>query len=303
MTASTTNTLTSENTTNTTEPVETATVETSETTPVPESSTPPKTEATVIPVANPASPPKTSDTAVKKEVPGISQEVIYELSDEVNNMLSFAVYNGLTVNTEVNPLIQNSNVDDLINAHNLLCKNVAPATPKSIVYTRKLYEKGAKKSIFNRLPLLRNLMILSLFFLIAFIATGQSDTVSNDSLKNGIMNSSGYTLVLNLSYLAAVAGLGVLFYLLKEVSTSLKRATLVPEDSIAYMSQILLGIMAGLIMSEILAPYIIDPNSNVSMFNKSVLALIGGFSSDAIFSILQGMINKIKSIFISPNPQ
>ncbi|MBL4642632.1 MAG: hypothetical protein JKY44_03470 [Flavobacteriaceae bacterium] len=256
-----------------------------------------------MPVANPASPPKTSDTAVKKEVPGISQEVIYELSDEVNNMLSFAVYNGLTVNTEVNPLIQNSNVDDLINAHNLLCKNVAPATPKSIVYTRKLYEKGAKKSIFNRLPLLRNLMILSLFFLIAFIATGQSDTVSNDSLKNGIMNSSGYTLVLNLSYLAAVAGLGVLFYLLKEVSTSLKRATLVPEDSIAYMSQILLGIMAGLIMSEILAPYIIDPNSNVSMFNKSVLALIGGFSSDAIFSILQGMINKIKSIFISPNPQ
>lgn len=117
------------------------------------------------------------------------------------------------------------------------------------------------------------------------------------------MNSSGTILVLNLSYLAAVSGLGVLFYLLKEVSTSLKKATLVPEDSIAYMSQILLGIMAGLIMSEILAPYVVDPQSQVSMFNKSVLALIGGFSSDAIFSILQGIINKIKSIFIAPNSQ
>jgi len=280
-------------------------------TPTPENTLKPIAKAsTKVPVAPKVAPPiktKATPTPVKKEVakkvPGISQEVIGELSEEINNMLSFAVYNGLTVNTEVNSLIQNSNVDDLINAHNLLCKNVAPATPKSIVYTKKMYEKVAKKSIFNRLPLLRNLMLLSLFFLIAFIAIGQSDLVDNASLKNGIMNSSGATLVLNLSYLASVAGLGVLFYLLKEVSTSLKKGTLVPEDSIAYMSQILLGIMAGLIMSEILSPYIIDPDSKVSMFNKSVLALIGGFSSDAIFSILQGIINKIKGIFIAPNPQ
>jgi len=251
--------------------------------------------------AKPVTTPKKTKTAVKKEVPGISQDVISELSNEINNMLSFAVYNGLTVNTEVNSLIQNSSVDDLINAHNLLCKNVFPATPKSIEYTKKLYEKSTKKTIFNKIPLLRNLFLMSLFFLAAFIATGTTDEVSNVSLKNGIMNSNGWPLFFNLSYLASVAGLGVLFYLLKEVSTSLKKGTLVPEDSIAYMSQILLGIMAGLIMSEILAPYIIDPNSDVSMFNKSVLALIGGFSSDAIFSILQGMINKIKSIFIVPN--
>ena len=59
-----------------------------------------------------------------KPVPGISQKVINELSDEINNMLSFAIFNGITINTEVNTLIQNSNVDDLINAHNLLCKNI-----------------------------------------------------------------------------------------------------------------------------------------------------------------------------------
>ncbi len=283
-------------------------------TPTPDNTSSPKQTSTLktakdILGAKSTSAPATSEStkvevaAAEKKTSGISQDVVDEMSDEINNMLSFAVYNGLTVNTEVNSLIQNSNVDDLINAHNLLCKNVAPATPKSIVYTKILYEKGAKKTIFNRLPLLRNLMLLSLLFLIAFIAIGQTSFVNNASLKNGIMNSSGTTLVLNLSYLAAVAGLGVLFYLLKEVSTSLKNGTLVPEDSIAYMSQILLGIMAGLIMSEILAPYIIDPESKVSMFNKSVLALIGGFSSDAIFSILQGIINKIKSIFIATAPQ
>jgi hypothetical protein len=288
MTALTTNTPKSENTSNLGE---------KPTTTAKPKSNPAVTKATTV------KPKAATKVAVKKYAPGISQKVIEELSDEVNNMLSFAVYNGLTVNTEINSLIQNSNVDDLINAHNLLCKNVAPATPKSILYTRKLYEKGNQKSIFNKLPLLRNLILLALFFLVAFIIIGSSPMVDNDSLKKGIMNNEGFSLILNLSYLGAISGLGVLFYLLKEVSTSLKKGTLVPEDSISYVSQILLGIMAGLIMSEILAPYIIDPESKVSMFNKSVLALIGGFSSDAIFSILQGIINKIKGIFITPNSQ
>jgi hypothetical protein len=289
MTASTTNTPTPQNTP---KPKKKSTVITSETTPVP--------KVAVASVSKSTS--KATKTVVKKEVPGISQEVIDELSHEINNMLSFAVYNGLTVNTEVNPLIQNSNVDDLINAHNLLCKNVAPATPKSIEYTRKMHHEGSGKSVFNKIPLSRNLMILSIVFLVMFVATVMSPDVNNESLDKGILGSNGFPLLLNLGYLASVAGLGVLFYLLKDVSTSIKSGTLVPEDSISYMAQILLGIIAGLILSEILSSYINDP-TEINLFNKSILALVGGFSSDAIFSILQGVINKVKSIFISPNIQ
>lgn len=239
--------------------------------------------------------------ASKKAAPGISEEVISEMSKEINSMLSFAVFNGITVNTEVNALIQNSSVDDLINAHNLLCKNVAPATPKSIEYTKKLNQESNGKSIFYKLPLLRNLILLALFFLIAYIATGMTTQVNNDSLDKGMMNNSGVSLLLNIAYLGSVAGLGVLFYLLKEVSESLKKGALIPENAISYVSQILLGVIAGLIMSEIIAFYTTDPQK-INLFNKSVLALIGGFSSDAIFSILQGLINRIKSIFLTSNP-
>jgi hypothetical protein len=246
--------------------------------------------------------PATNNPEKKEKVPGISQPVINEMSDEINNMLSFAVYNGITINTEINALIQNSTVDDLINAHNLLCKNVAPATPKSIEYTRKMHHEGSSKSVFNKIPLSRNLMVLAIIFLVIFIVTVMSPNVNNTSLDKGILGSSGFPLLLNLGYLAAVSGLGVLFYLLKDVSTSIKNGTLVPEDSISYMSQILLGIIAGLIMSEILSLYLKDPDE-INLFNKSILALIGGFSSDAIFSILQGLINKIKGIFIAPSTQ
>ena len=255
--------------------------------------------------STPASKTTTSATTVKKTAtkkvsPGISEDVIQELSKEINNMLSFAIYNGITVNTEINTLIQNSNVDDLINAHNLLCKNVAPATPKSIVYTKKLNQDSNGKSIFKKLPILRNLVLLAVAFLIAYVVTGMSPDVNNDSLDKGMMENSGLSLLLNIIYLSSVAGLGVLFFLLKEVSLSLKKGSLIPENAIGYLSQIILGIISGLIMSEIISFYTTDPKQ-INLFNKSILALVGGFSSDAIFSILQGIINKIKGIFITPN--
>ncbi|HAT64802.1 MAG TPA: hypothetical protein DCS66_09390 [Flavobacteriaceae bacterium] len=238
----------------------------------------------------------TNKTNPSNMVPGISNDLTNQLSEDINNMLSFAIHNGLPINPEVNTLVQNSSVDDLFGAYNLLLKNVAPATPKSIQYTKSLYDNSTKKTLLNKLPLVRNLILLALVFLSAFIITSLFPEVNNDSLDEGIMSNSGKSLLLNLVFLASVSGLGVVFYMLKDVSSSVKDGTLIPEDTIYYVALVVLGVIAGLIMSEILSLYNSDPNG-INLFNKSVLALVGGFSSDAIFSILQGVINKIKSIF------
>jgi hypothetical protein len=96
----------------------------------------------------------------------ISQEVIDELSEAINNMLSYALYNGVIFKTEVNALIQNSNVDDLINAHNLLCENIALATLKSIFFMKELTSNSSKKTFISRLPSIRNLLLLLLLLLL-----------------------------------------------------------------------------------------------------------------------------------------
>jgi len=142
---------------------------------------------------------------------GISQEVIDQLSRDVNIMLSFAAKNGITINTEVILLIQNSSVNDLIHAYNLLCTNIAPATPKSIENTRKININGDNKSLFNRIPLVRNLIILTVFFLISYITFGYFPEVNNTSMDKGVMENDGISLLLNLGYLASISGLGVLF--------------------------------------------------------------------------------------------
>jgi hypothetical protein len=242
--------------------------------------------------------PETETT--ESQALGISQSVKEEMSREINEMLSFATYNGTIINTDVITLIEDSNVENLINAHNMLCKNIAPATPKSIAFVKKLRQNGTKKSLFSKIPLVRNLVILAILFLATFIATGSSKQVSDVSLDLGVMNNNGISLLLNLAYLASVSGLGVLFYLLKSVSSAVKSGTLVPEDSIYYIALVVLGVIAGLIMSEILNLYTKDPGS-INLFNKSVLALIGGFSSDAIFTVLQSLIDRLKAIFAPSN--
>ena len=81
------------------------------------------------------------------------------------------------------------------------------------------------------------------------------------------------------------------------MSGDVLNSTLVPEETINYVAQILLGIMSGLIISEMIVLYSDNPN-DINLFNKSVLALIGGFSADAIFSILEGLILRLKNIFV-----
>jgi hypothetical protein len=137
---------------------------------------------------------------------------------------------------------------------------------------------------------------MAIIFLITFILTGQSPLVNDASLDLGVMNNHGIDLLFNLGYLVSISGIGVIFYLLKNVTTAVKNSTLIPEDSIYYVALVVLGLISGLVISEILGFYVKDPN-NINLFNKSVLALIGGFSTDAIFSVLQGIIDKLKALF------
>lgn len=245
-------------------------------------------------MANTSPPLESVSGATVKQ--GISQEVVNQLSYDINIMLTHASRNGIMINTDVNSLIENSSVNDLILAYNLLCKNVAPATPKSIEYTQEIINKGKSNSNFNKIPLVRNLILIALFFLFSYVLLGYSTDVNNKVLDGGVLTNSGAPLLIYLGYLTSISGLGVLFYLLKTTRTSIVKNTLIPEESFNYFSQIILGVIGGLFISEIISIYAFSGDN--SLFNKSALALLGGFSSDAIFSVLKGLIDRLKSLFI-----
>lgn len=229
----------------------------------------------------------------------VSVGVTNEIKSEINAMLSFALNNGLAINNEINALLESTKLNDLLTVHGLLTKDVLPATPKSIQYLNIINKEGIQETSYSKIPLVRNLIFLALFFLAAFVTTALFPEVNNDSLDKGIMDNNGISLLLNLTFLCSISGLGVAFYLLKSVSTAIQKGTLVPEDAIYYTALIFLGIIAGIILSEIISLYTTD--NGINLFNKSILALIGGFSSDAIFSVLQSLIAKIKQLFSTSN--
>ncbi|QHI39055.1 hypothetical protein IMCC3317_44560 [Kordia antarctica] len=263
----------------------------------------PTSNPTPTPTPNPVAADEASKPAAaapKGIHKGVSDHLMIEIKEELENMLSFAMRNGKIINTELNPLIESNNLDDLINAHNILAKNVAPATPKSIKFLKKLNATDSRgRIVLSKLPVIRNLIILALLFLALFIGTSLSSQVDQASLAKGVLANSGTDLLLNLVFICATSGMGVIFYLLKSVSEAIQHGTLMPEQSIYYVGLIVLGIMSGLILSEIVSTY--NNGEELTVFNSSVLALVGGFSSDAIFSILQGIINKIKALFTSGN--
>ena len=76
------------------------------------------------------------------------------------------------------------------------------------------------------------------------------------------------------------------------------------KSTISYLQellQILLGIIAGLLLSEILSDFLIKDAAVDNLLSRSILALVGGFSSDVIFSVLEAIINRLKSIFVTSN--
>ncbi|MCC9016704.1 hypothetical protein [Flavobacterium lipolyticum] len=238
----------------------------------------------------------TSAEDVQSEL-GISKEVIAELNNDINNMISFAVHNGIIVDPEINSLVQNSNIDSLLKAYNILCKNISPVTPKSISFCKLMASKWNSKNIFTKMPITKNLFITSCCFLIAFICTSLSSEVNMNSLDEGVLNNEGISGLLNLLYLISLAGLGVMFYLLRSINYSIRKGTITPEDSAYFPIVIILGLISGLIMSEILSFQFFDHKDSGLLFNKSLLAILGGFASDVLFSILYSLINKIKKTF------
>lgn len=88
----------------------------------------------------------------------VSTGVTNELKSEINAMLSFALNNGLTLNTDINALLENTKLNDLLTVHGLLSKNVLPPTPKSIQYLNIVNKEGVQETSYNKLSLVRNLI-------------------------------------------------------------------------------------------------------------------------------------------------
>ena len=168
--------------------------------------------------------------------------------------------------------------------HGSLSELVKPATPESL-------EASAPRQGWARIiwPRVTDILIATTFVAVAACAIGFG-------LKTQVTDPKLQLAYQELAYLGA-ALLGASFTGLFTAYKYVQERTFDPASGSSYMVRVVLGTVSGLILanigSQILKNTGQDPNSVVGALGPGSLALIGGYSADAVNMILQRIADTV----------
>jgi hypothetical protein len=176
-------------------------------------------------------------------------------------------------------------------AHNVLSTLVAPAQPGSILLLAREAKKVHFWSFLGKAPLIRRLMLVAFVFLVMFVSLSLSKSVD---LKSGdIFESSGIPLLLNLGFFISSAGLGACFAALFQANYYIVKGTFDPKYEPSYWIRIFLGIIAGILLAELIP---IDMGEESVSLGRPTLAMLGGFSSALVYRLLNRLVEAVESL-------
>lgn len=166
-----------------------------------------------------------------------------------------------------------------LSIHNQLSILSKPANPVSIKYTE--YSKGL---FLVRNKIVNYLMILTVFSLVLFVVF--TIFLSKDKAFSSIL------------LIVSASGLGSGFYTLTTVRKYIINRTYNPRYTPTYIIRFILGITSGTILALFLKDTFVE---NGYSFSVELLALIGGFSADAVTAILQRIADTLITIVKGPD--
>lgn len=233
------------------------------------------------------------------KIDSLNESSIEKVMSDYDIMLNFAVKRGVILPKQLILESSNQDNDQLVTNYNDLSRAILPSTAESITYINNYIFRNGTKKKWYQIPIYSKNLFLSFIALISVIVISLSNVINHNSLDQGILNSGGITLLINLLFICSFALLGVMFYTIKSINDKIKSYSLTEIDVLTLNSSIFIGVISGFIISEVFSSFIITGMDESVVITKMTLAILGGFSADAIFSMLQGFVNKIKALFTS----
>lgn len=237
-------------------------------------------------------------SSTSPDVEGNSNTVNVDWETIKNNssvMIAYATKRGIALPPKL-PIGEEQSHLNLLETYNALIPIVAPATPASIKYINDSMAKHGRQLKWYEFPILTKCLVIATMALIAMIGISLFPQVNAENQARGLLNSSGWILFYNLVFICSASLMGVMFYLLKTISTKIRNYTLKEEDSIEINGSILIGVISGFIIAELFTFSVAQFTGDIEI-QKMTLALLGGFSADAIFTIIQNFVNRVKALF------
>lgn len=233
-------------------------------------------------------------------------------------MTSFAITRGKSVDAaHIAPLDKEDSEikgSELLPVYNYLVNLVKPATPGTLVLFEKNRQSTNRFKFLGPLPIVRQFMLLSIFSLLVLILTSLSEHVNTHTIQLSLLQGNGIDQALRLTFLLACASVGASFYALFKMNSYINQGTFDMKYSATYWSRLVLGLVAGVLLSELFVVFI-NPtestqkitsneglNENVVLDSanyliKPILAILGGFSANLVYRILNRLIEAVESIF------
>ena len=182
----------------------------------------------------------------------------------------------------------------LATIHRRLAVAIAPATPQAVALL-DIERRRGRFAWLGPVPLIRTLTICALSFLFAVVAMSLAPEVSAENIDRGFLDSSGMPLLINALFLLSCAGLGASFATLFQAHRYVANATYDPQYDASYGARLILGVIAGLILVEILPSHLYD-NGSMRSFGKPALAMLGGFSATAVHRLLHRLVETLETL-------
>jgi hypothetical protein len=182
---------------------------------------------------------------------------------------------------------------------------VAPATPRTIYLLHVDKPRNNWLLILGPLASIRRLNLGTAISTLIFVFSSLSDSISHQNLSMDIYSLDGLESLQVLIFLMSAAAMGGCFQSMFIAHTFIQKGTYDPRFESSYWMRIGLGIIAGLVLSQMIpigpGPETGDaataPASSASVFGKPLLSLLGGFSATLVYTILQRLVETVESLF------
>jgi hypothetical protein len=189
---------------------------------------------------------------------------------------------------------RSANAKELAAIHGRLSEIIAPATPRTVLLLATETARMGFWSFLGPVRLVRGMAIVAIVCLLAFIALSLSSEVNTESIGKNIFESHGFTLLINLSFLMTAAGLGACFAALFLANRYIAQGTFDPKYESSYWIRFILGLMAGLILSQLIP--LSNSHSSTVVVTRPMLAMLGGFSAAVVYRMVNRLIEALESL-------
>jgi hypothetical protein len=188
----------------------------------------------------------------------------------------------------------------LLDTHELLVRLIEPATPQTVLILDREQENDSPLKFLGEISLIRQLMvaaILSLFIFVSLMATPYIDSMK---LAEDVLAAEGADQLARLLFYISAAGLGASFAALYEANSYISKGTYDSSYQSSYWIRFSLGIIAGLLLAILISEKAVEGGNILTPGTiRPLLAILGGFSADLLYTFLNRMEETFKSLFES----